>query len=218
MVNFKETQKRIKEGIDVILPDYKGKIEGGGNIFHRRKISKNTIIVNHNMLNYQMNFPITCGFAVSNDVINYHLCKIYKLPQGTKTGFNIATHFNINDAQEWYIIKNEIDIDSWLSFLKINLPKKLTEIQQFDELEYQENYLNSALLNASDPKINIIENSLSLIYAKIVNKPYFNEIADKIKIALIKNNAGASYKEQFDNTINYLTDKTSEDLKQLNNN
>jgi hypothetical protein len=212
-MTFSEVQKKIKIATDSVLPTFKGKIEAGGNINYRKRIDKSILLFNQNMLNYKTKFGVSCSFMVSNDYFRYHKNKIFAMDIYAERYIALPIDFTL-DNSKWAAIKTEADLEHWVKFLNETLPKNITEAEKCTLLEKQEEIINKSLLSVLHNKesLDTQETINGMIYAKLANKPYFEEIHSEAKSLMIELKFGDLNIGWLNDAYNYLKDKSQEDL------
>ena len=218
-MQYKDAQKEIKSKTDLILPSYKGKIELGGNIFHRKKTALGSNIILQSILNYNV-FPIVCSLKINNDILSYHYALISKCNQSSFIQ-NVLIHIEHlkiesknNDTYGRFQISNSEDVAEWTDNLKRVFDEKLDlTFAMYNKLENIEAFLNHNIINFKESDISGIEIFLGLIAAKILDKQYFDEIYHNLNAIFIKNEAN------FEGSVQYeLLNKTYLYLKNLDSN
>lgn len=221
---YKNVQKEIKQKTDLILSNYKGKIETGGNIYHSMKTEFGKNVVHQSILNYSI-YPVSCTIMISNDILSYNfaICSNW---------FNESNLSNIlinlesikfesdnNDNFGRFEILNKEDIDIWMNHLQTILEGKLESIfAKYNNLLNLENFLNYNFLHLKECDVSGIQIFLGLISSKILSKPYFHQLYDTLNETFIKNGAnfdGSVQYELLKNTYNYLNKSSLEQLTNI---
>jgi hypothetical protein len=212
-MTFSDLQKKIIIATDSILPTFKGKIEAGGNINYRKRIDKSFLLFNQNMLNYKTQFGVCCSFLVSNDYFRYHKNKIFAMEISAERYISLPIDFTLDNAK-WTTINTEADLEHWVKFLTETVPKHITEAEKCTILEKQEEIINKSLLSVLHNKkgIDTQETIDGMIYAKLVNKPYFEKIYTEAKSLMIAFEFGDLNIGWLNDAYNYLKEKSQEDL------
>ncbi len=219
----KDIQKEIKVKTDLILPQYKGKIETGGNIFHRKKNLNGSNVIFQSVLNYNV-FPINCSLMISNDILSYNFAtcsdwfKLSEIPNILIKIENINFEAKQNDEYGRFQISNKNDIQIWVDNLKEIFDKEIEKtFLKYQNLNELETLLNYNILNFGESDISGIEIFLGLIASKLLNKPYFENMYENLNANFIKNEAnfkGSIQYEMLNKVYSYL--KTSE-IEKLTN-
>jgi hypothetical protein len=219
MLTHKELCRIIKLKTDAVLPDYKGKIGIGGNIFHKRKTAFGYTMIWQDILSYDK-FPICCSLAVFDNLLGYNLGVVAELTkkEAEQNLWIDLGRVNFSQSDINYEISDEKSIDTWFEFLDKELPAKSDEVfNRYLTLESLESKLNDGFLETeiSDFQFSGTKKyELGLIAAKLLNKPYFDDIFNKHKE--ISSVRGSDF-SLFQNIYAYLQSTPENDLKDVGN-
>jgi hypothetical protein len=219
MLTHKELCRIIKLKTDVVLPDYKGRVGIGGNIFHKRKTSFGYTMIWQDILSYDK-YPICCSLAVFDNLLGYNLgvaMELTKKEAEEQLWIDLGrVNFSASDVH--YEISDEKSIDTWFEFLNKELPAKSEEVfNLYLTLESLESKLNNGLLETKISDFQFLGTKryeLGLVAAKLLNKPYFVDIFNKHKeISNVRDSNFTLYQRLFD----YLGNTPESELKDIGN-
>jgi hypothetical protein len=216
---LKELCRIIKLKTDAILPDYKGKVGIGGNIFHKRKTDFGYTMIWQDILSYG-NFPIRCSLAIFYNLLGYNLGIVLEMTKKeAEDGLWVDLgRVRFSETAIQYEISDEKSIETWHQFLSKELPAKAEEVfNQYITLENLENKINGDFLKLEISDFEFLgtkEYELGLIAAKLLNRPYFNDVFNKHKeISLVRGSNFTLYQKLYD----YLNNTPENDLKDVGN-
>jgi hypothetical protein len=218
-MTLQELCRIIKLKTDAVLPDYKGKVGIGGNIFHKKKMPFGYTMIWQDILS-RGNFPICCSLAVFDNLLGYNLGVVMQLTkkEAEECLWIDLGSINFSETDVRFEISDEKSIENWFDFLNKELPTKAEDVfNRYSTLDNFESLLNDGFL---EMQISTFEfwgtrkYELGLVAAKLLNKPYFVDIFNKHReISNVRGSDFTLYQRLFD----YLCNTPESDLKDIGN-
>jgi hypothetical protein len=218
-MTLQELCRIIKLKTDAVLPDYKGKVGIGGNIFHKKKTPFGYKMIWQDILSYDK-YPVCCSLAVFDNLLGYNLGVVMKLSKKeTEEQLWIDLgRVKFSESSVNYEISDERSIETWFAFLNKELSAKSEEVfNLYLTLENLESKLNDGFLEMQISDFEFWgtkKYELGLIAAKLLNKPYFDDIFNKHKeISVVRGSDFTLYQKIYD----YLQNTPEKELKDIGN-
>jgi hypothetical protein len=218
-MTLQELCRIIKLKTDAVLPDYKGKVGIGGNIFHKKKTPFGYKMIWQDILSYG-NFPVCCSLSVFDNLLGYNLGVVMELTkkEAEEQLWVDLGRVNFSESSVNYEISDEKSIDKWFEFLSKELTSKAEKVfSNYSTLNSLELLLNDGFLEMQISDFEFWgtkKYELGLIAAKLLNKPYFNDIFNKHKeISNVRGSDFSLYQRLYD----YLSNTPENELKDIGN-